>query len=166
MTMMKALMPAVLAIVLAQPAAHADGGRIAWTGERGGVTGTIVVAPVAPRIGVVQLDWIGPLPEATAGLVRATHEYAVDAEAGFERRGPEEHHATLELLAPGRWDLVVDPDGDGPLAAVELVIEVGGPLPAWRTQWPWLFSWVPLTAIGWYAASRRRSTGRAAVSPR
>ena len=67
-----------------------------------------------------------------------------------------EHHAELELLAPGLWDLQVDPDGEGPMEAVEVSIELGPPAPAWRSQLIWLLAWIPMVAIGLYAGSRRR----------
>lgn len=166
MTRPRTVTAAILAGCLASAAAHADGGRIAWTGTRDDVPGTIVIAPMAPRVGVVRLDWVGLLPEQATAVVRARHAYAVEVAAVFEARGLEDHHATLELFAPGRWELAVDPDGDGPLEPVDLVIEIGGPLPAWRSQWPWLFSWVPVTALGWYAAGRRRSNPSSKGSPK
>ena len=148
----------MLVICLLASPAPADGGRIAWTGERAGRRAAIVVAPVAPRIGALQIDWIGP--SEGGGSVKARHETGILLDAPLVRQG-DEWHAVLEMFAEGRWSVRVDPDGDGDEAAIEIPIEIGPAIPEWRTQWPWMFAWVPMVAVGLFAGVRRR-----AASPR
>lgn len=144
----------VLASYLSLSAAvHADGGRITWTGERDGRRAAIVVAPVAPRIGLVRVDWIGPGDDA--GMVRMVHEGGMSMEAPLLSRGGE-RHAEFEVLAPGIWTVRLDPDGPGEVEPIEFPMEVGPPIPEWRTQSIWIFSWVPMVAIGMFVAARRR----------
>ncbi len=134
-------------------AVHANGGRITWTGERDGRRAAIVVAPVAPRIGLVRVDWIGPGDDA--GIVRMVHEAGMSMEAPLLSRGGE-RHAEFEVLAPGIWTVRLDPDGPGEVEPIEFPMEVGPPIPEWRTQSIWIFSWVPMVAIGMFVAARRR----------
>lgn len=135
----------------------ADGGRIAWTGERDGRRAAIVVAPVAPRTGLVRIDWIGPGEDG--GVVRMEHETGLLLEAPLLARGAE-WHAELEVLAPGAWAVRLDPDGSGEVAPIEFPIQVGPPIPEWRTQWIWIFAWIPMVAIGMFTAGRRRMLPR------
>ena len=147
-----ALLSMLLVSIIAVPAA-ADGGRIAWTGERGGRRAAIVVAPVAPRVGSVQFDWIGP--SNGQGSVQADHETGIRIEAPLLRRNGE-WHSILEMFAEGRWSVRLDPDGAGGEEPIEIPIEIGPAIPQWRTQWPWIFAWVPMVAVGLLVAMRRR----------
>ena len=61
-----------VAVSLCTPDAVADGGAVVWTGERLGQRAAVVVAPAAPRAGVVEISWIGFVHEGA--FVRATHE--------------------------------------------------------------------------------------------
>lgn len=130
-----------------------DGGRIAWSGERDGRRAAVIVSPVAPRVGVLRIDWVGAANEA--GTVEAVHELDIRQDAGFVKVG-DEWHASLELFVEGRWTLAIDPDGAGPLTGVTVPVEIGPPIPAWRTQWPWLLAWIPMLGVGLYASFRRR----------
>ena len=137
--------------------ARGDGGRIAWSGERDGRRAAVIISPAAPRVGLLRIDWVGT---ATAdGVVEATHEAGMREDADFVNVG-EEWHASFELFAEGRWELKIDPDGAGPLTGVTVPVEIGPPIPAWRTQWPWLLAWIPMVGIGLYAAFRRRPSRR------
>lgn len=130
-----------------------DGGRIAWSGERDGRRAAVIVSPVAPRVGVLRIDWVGAANEN--GTVEAVHELDIRQDGGFVKVG-DEWHASLELFVEGRWALAIDPDGAGPLTGVTVPVEIGPPIPAWRTQWPWLLAWIPMLGVGLYAAFRRR----------
>ena len=142
----------LLVTMLATPV-QGDGGRIAWTGERSGRRAAIVVAPVAPRVGGVQLDWIGP--SDGEGSVRAEHETGLLIEAPLVRQNGE-WHAILEMFAEGRWTVRLDPDGVGGEDPIEIPIEIGPAIPPWQTQWPWVLAWVPMVAVGMFVAMRRR----------
>ena len=147
-----ALLLLLMVLVPATPVC-ADGGRIAWTGERAGRRAAIVVAPVAPRVGTVQLDWIGP--SDGGGSVQARHESGLLVEASLSPRNGE-WHSILDLFAEGRWTIRLDPDGPGVEEAIEVPVEIGPAIPEWRTQWPWILAWVPMVAIGLFVAVRRR----------
>lgn len=140
-------------LLLSTPPAVADGGRIVWAGTRGDVAAAIIVAPAAPRVGAIRIDWVGPADPQ--GVVHAMHENGLRERGLMVMRG-DEHHVEFELLVPGLWELQVDPDGDGPMQGVEVSIELGPPLPAWRSQLVWLLAWIPMVAVGLYAGSRRR----------
>ena len=133
--------------------ASADGGRIAWTGERDGSRSAIVVAPLAPRIGTVRIDWIGRMDEDA-------HVVASHDETGFRVREPivrvgDEGHALLELSLDGRWSIDVVPSREAAADPIRIPIEVGPAMPGWRSQWPWMFAWVPMVGVGLAAAVRR-----------
>ena len=103
----------MLVICLLASPAPADGGRIAWTGERAGRRAAIVVAPVAPRIGALQIDWIGP--SEGGGSVKARHETGILLDAPLVRQG-DEWHAVLEMFAEGRWSVTMHLSVDTRLA--------------------------------------------------
>lgn len=150
-----------LALLLVGDVVHGDGGRIAWFGERDGRRAAVIVSPAAPRVGLLRIDWVGT---ATGeGVVEATHEAGMREDADFVKVG-DEWHASFELFAEGRWELKIDPDGVGPLTGVTVPVEIGPPIPAWRTQWPWLLAWIPMAGAGLYAAFRRRPSRRSATS--
>ena len=134
----------------------ADGGVVAWDGTATDDPALLIVAPPAPVVGPLSLDWIGP--SGNHASVRATHEDGMVAIADFDGDSSvTERHATLELLAPGRWTIEVTPGVervDGPILAL---VEIGPPPGGAASYWPYLFAWVPMVGVGLFAASRRRS---------
>lgn len=129
---------------------------MAWDGTTGDDPALLIVAPPAPVVGPLALDWIGA--SGDRATVRAVHDDGMVAVAEFDGDASTlERHAVLELLAPGRWTLEMTPGvdrGDGPVLAV---VEIGGPPGGIRDHWPYLFAWVPMVGVGLFAASRRRS---------
>lgn len=148
----------VLISVLLSPAvpAVADGGMVVWTGVRLDRPSAVIVSPPAPRIGPIEIAWIGtPHPAAT---ISARHVDGIEMLAAFEpERFADEHHAFLALEVPGAWSMRLDPDGEGPAPPVLFEVVVGDAVPPWRSLWPAIFAWVPMLAIGLGAAWRRTS---------
>ena len=137
--------------------AEADGGGVVWTGLRLDRPPAVIVSPPAPRIGEIEIAWVGARhPEAS---VTARHVDGLELLAAFEPGLlADEHRALLDLGIPGAWSMRLDPDGEGPAAPVVFELVVGDAIPPWRTMWPAIFAWVPLVAIGLAAAWRRTST--------
>ncbi len=133
----------------------ADGGVVAWDGTTTDDPALLIVAPPAPVVGPLSLDWIGPSGDGAS--VRASHEDGMVAIADFDGDPSSiERHAVLELLAPGRWTIEVTPGvdrADGPILAL---VEIGPPPGGATSYWPYLFAWVPMVGVGLFAASRRR----------
>ncbi|MCP4797780.1 MAG: hypothetical protein GY885_16640 [Phycisphaeraceae bacterium] len=147
---------ATMPLWIATVPALADGGVVVWTGLRLDRPSAVIVSPPAPRIGGMEIAWVGVRhPEAS---VTARHVDGVEVLAGFEPGLlADEHRALLDLAIPGAWSMRLDPDGEGPAAAVVFDVVVGDAVPPWRTMWPAIFAWVPLAAIGLAAAWRRTS---------
>ena len=143
-----------IAVSLCTPDAFADGGAVVWTGERLGQRAAVVVAPAAPRVGVVEISWIGIVDEGA--FVRATHE---DGSVGiaplFRQVLDGEVRAVLELSKYGQWSVELDPDGDSEAEPARFSIEVAPSLPPWSAHLLELFIWIPLVAIALFAAHRR-----------
>lgn len=172
---------AALAVTLvgARPA-HGDGGVTADVRQSGDARAAAFVAPMVPRVGVVDVSvLLTPQPRAAAAsLAEAVtvvendsdpvhvHARAVHLASGIERseRATRAHQgnrllrsALLDLPRPGRWRIDVtcterarhehtgEVIAEWPALAFE--IEVAPPLPPWRSQWPWLLIWIPLTAL-------------------
>ena len=114
----------------------------------------VVVAPAAPRAGVVEISWIGFVHEGA--FVRATHE---DGSVGiaplFRQVLDGEVRAVLELSKHGQWSVELDPDGDSEAEPARFSIEVAPSLPPWSAHLLELFIWIPLVAIALFAAHRR-----------
>ena len=136
--------------------ALSDGGVVVWTGARLDQPSAVIVSPPAPRVGALEIAWVGLRnPEAS---LTARHVDGLEIRTDFEPGLlAEEHCALLELTVPGAWSMRLDPDGDGPAAAVTFEVVVGDALPPWRSMWPAIFAWVPMVAIGLGAAWRRTS---------
>jgi|GEM_PF-723232 len=139
--------------------AHADGGVTADSRQSGTARATAFVAPMLPRVGPVDVSvLLTPQPtseQSVEVIVRAVH-----VESGIERSTQAQpahqgnrllRSALLDLPRAGRWsidvriEVTIAPEGPWPSLAFE--IEVAPPMPPWRTQWPWLFAWVPLAAL-------------------
>ncbi len=172
--------PAVLAALTALAAlgswrsAGADGGVTAAVSRDGARRAVAFVAPIAPRTGEIDVSvLLSPTPPAALEGPRLR---AVHLESGLERDAAAQpahqgnrllRSALLELPRPGRWRIEIDrldattPDEAWPGLSFE--IEVSPPLPPWRTQWPWLLAWIPITAILFW---RDRLAGRAPLTPR
>lgn len=152
-------MPAVTLLLVAvaamAPSAHADGGAVMASVDSGGRRVTVFVAPVAPRAGTIEVSVLrvgaADSEEEPAPPIMITARLPGGA---LERSAPMStrhqgnrwfESAWLDLPAEGRWSIVVDGGAGWPSASFDL--EVGPPLPPWRTQWPWLLAWVPLTAL-------------------
>ena len=136
--------------------ALADGGVVVWTGVRLDQPSAVIASPPAPRIGEIEIAWVGARrPEAS---ITARHVDGVEVLAGFEPALlADEHRALLDLAIPGTWSMRLDPDGEGPALPVRFEVVVGDAVPPWRSLWPAIFAWVPLAAIGLGAAWRRTS---------
>ncbi|RPG16474.1 MAG: hypothetical protein CBB69_008585 [Phycisphaera sp. TMED9] len=146
----------VLASFLAMPVSQveADGGVVVWTGTRSERPAAVVVSPPAPRVGVIEIAWVGPRDPAAEAIVR--HAGGTRMRSGFvDARIDGEFKASFEIAVPGTWSVEIDPDGDGVAVPVRFDIVVGGPIPAWRSLWLPLFAWVPLVGVGLLAAWRR-----------
>jgi hypothetical protein len=136
--------------------ALADGGVVVWTGLRLDRPSAVIVSPPAPRIGEIEIAWVGARRQEAS--ITARHVDGVEVVAGFEPGLlADEHRALLDLAIPGAWSMRLDPDGEGPAPPVVFEIIVGDAVPPWRALWPAIFAWVPLVAIGLAAAWRRTS---------
>jgi hypothetical protein len=146
----------VLALFLSMPVnqATADGGVVVWTGTRLERPAAVVVSPPAPRVGLIEIAWIGERDPAAEVIVR--HADGILMRSGFgDARIDGEFKADFEIDLPGTWSVEIDPDGDGAARPVRFDVVVGGPIPPWRSLWMPLFAWIPLVGIGLVAAWRR-----------
>lgn len=198
------MIPALLAgiLIMLVREVSADGGVTAGSRAEGPARTTAFVEPVAPRVGPVDVSvLLTPQPIAFEGssddprhgavrlLVVATH-----IESGIERsdmatpahRGNRLlRSCVLQLPRDGRWRIEVLPGCDLLHRSLQLPsgwpsltfeIEVAPSLPPWRTQWPWLLAWIPMTALllwrdrlvaGRRPAARRRADGASiTIAPR
>ena len=134
--------------------AAADGGAVAWTGTRLEQPAAVVVSPPSPRVGAIEIAWIGARDAAAEVILR--HEDGTVMRSAFESaRIDGEFKADFEVERPGTWLVEIDPDGEGAAEPVRFNVVVGGPIPPWRSLWMPLFAWVPLVLIGLAAAWRR-----------
>jgi hypothetical protein len=146
---------ACTAMLLATTPALADGGVVAWTGERLDARAAVIVSPASMRVGAVEFAWIGPWRAGATVVATDQHGHTVSAlltQVAFDT----EVRATLELPTEGVWNIALDPDGAEPAVSVVFPITLGAALPAWTAVWPQLFAWLPLCAIGLFAARRVR----------
>ncbi len=145
----------LLTLTLCSRPAWGDGGVVAWDGTRSESPALLIVAPPAPVVGPLAIDWIGRSGERA--VIRAVHEDGMVAAAEFDGDADTlERHAVLLLDAPGRWRLEVEigiERSDGPVRAV---VEIGPPPGSAASYWPYLFAWVPMVGVGLFAAARRR----------
>jgi len=159
-----ALVAALLLMSLACGRAIADGGVTADARSDGGAHAIAFVAPIAPRVGVIDVSVLlspSPPPSLQGPLIRAVH-----LESGIERsavampahQGNRLLRSTvLEVPRPGRWRIEVAPlcdearasnaDDEPRWPSLSFEIEVAPGLPPWRSQWLWLFAWIPLSAL-------------------
>ena len=146
----------ILAAFVSMPVSQvtADGGVVVWTGTRSEHPAAVVVSPPAPRVGLIEIAWIGTRDAAAEVIVR--HSDGTVMRSGFrEVRIDGEFKADFELAVPGTWSIEIDPDGDGAADPVRFDVVVGGPIPPWRSLWMAIFAWIPLVGIGLVAAWRR-----------
>ncbi len=138
-------------------AVWADGGIVAWSGERLNQRAAVIVSPAAMRVGLVEFVWIGAHREGAVVIATNSAGQRLDCplrEGATVEGGGTELRAALELPSEGSWTIEVDPDGEGTAASAVFSLEVGPPLPAWSAVWPYLFAWIPMVAIGLFAARR------------
>jgi|GEM_PF-2157296 len=134
--------------------AAADGGAVVWAGTRLEQPAAVVVSPSAPRVGSIEVAWIGARDAAAEVTIR--HEGGTVMRSAFETaRIDGEFKADFEVEFPGTWFVEIDPDGEGAAEPVRFDVVVGGPIPPWRSLWMPLFAWVPLVLIGLAAAWRK-----------
>ncbi len=135
-------------------AAEADGGAVVWTGERLGAAAAILVSPASPRVGTIDVAWIGD-PRAAMQVV-ATHESGVRITAVcLASDAAKETHAQLLLSTAGAWRIEIQPNAAVNAAPVSVELVVDEAMPNWSSFALYLFAWVPLAAIGGFAAARR-----------
>ncbi len=131
----------------------ADGGAVVWMGERSGTRGVVLVAPASPRVGEVEIAWIGAI-EGEVTVVAAHDCGAVVFASCARTRIRDEVHGILPLSRAGVWKVELDWDGAGAGESVLFDIIVDEPLPRWTTLSMYLFAWVPMSLLGVLAASR------------
>jgi len=151
---------AIVAIAWLASRACADGGVVAASVERDERRITVFVSPAAPRAGVIDVSMLRRVTTDTAVDARldldrsAIIVVAVHEASGMERSAPAlpAHQgnrllesALLELPFSGRWRIEVRNEPPWPSPSFEL--EIAPPLPPWRSQWPWLGAWIPITAL-------------------
>ena len=113
------------AMLLATTPALADGGVVAWTGERLDARAAVIVSPASMRVGAVEFAWIGPWRAGATVVAIDQHGHTVSAlltQVAFDT----EVRATLELPTEGVWNIALDPDGAEPAVSHHFGCGVAG----------------------------------------
>lgn len=133
--------------------------------ERGGAA-VLLLDPATPRPGAAHLTLVAPgLPADTEVRFRAWPAgRPADAVQVVGRPAADTAGtwgSAVALDAPGAWEVSVEagPRTDAGAGAgtradagrdafrLQGAFAVSPPIPEWMQEWPWLFSWVPLTAV-------------------
>jgi hypothetical protein len=123
--------------------------------KREGLLITVFTAPAPFRAGPVDISVL--VQDASSGEVvpdaRITVRMTKPGQPALEYRATTEaatnkllHAAEFELPQPGRWQLEVQVEATGKLAAIGGELEAAAPLPRWRELWLWI-GWPALVII-------------------
>lgn len=154
----------VVASQLLSSSAISDGGVVVARETSEGRRVTVFVAPAVPRVGVVEVSVLrSPAPsEPSSIVIVATSDHGgVERRAEASRAGGGNRmleSALLDLPFEGGWRVEVRCDDGSPSPSFR--IEIAPALPPWRSQWPWLFAWLPLTVL---LLVRERLAGRSRI---
>lgn len=133
--------------------AKADGGALRYLERKGGYEIAVFTAPPAVRVGPVDISVL----VQDSGTSKPVSNVEIDvqlegAETVLDERATAElatnkllQAAHFDLPFPGTWKVHVRVRGPGGDESITFDIEVGEPLPPWRTWWQWIV-W-PFAAI-------------------
>lgn len=138
---------AILALLLARldHAALADGGALVARGRLlDGSPAAVFIAPVPPRVGLVQVEAVAEAWRRVPPTIRLARAGVVrEATASPSEIDPLAAVADLEVPEPGEWHLVVE----SAAGRLEATVPIAGVPPAWQARLPWMLAWVPVAAI-------------------
>lgn len=138
---------ALLALLLAwlDHAALADGGALVARGRLlDGSPAAVFIAPVPPRVGLVQVEAVAEAWRRVPPTIRLEREGVVlAATASPSQIDPLAAVADLEVPEAGEWRIVVE----SAAGRLEATVPIAGVPPAWQARLPWMLAWVPVAAI-------------------
>jgi hypothetical protein len=155
--------------------AGADGGELRYSGEKGYYRVAIFTAPVPARAGPVDVSVL--VQDAATGQARPDVPVTVTvypagrtccrercAATGEAATNKLFRAATLELTAPGRWQVEVEVGEPALAGSVCFEVEVAAPMPAWAQLVPWVgWPFAALALVGlhqWLVRRRQAAVAR------
>lgn len=136
-------------LLVAVPAAHADGGAVLAREQGGGLSVTVFAAPVPLRVGPIDLSVLVQEARDDTTILDARVLVSLFEEGSGVARwvGPADHEqatnrllyaAPISIASAGSWRALVEVQKQGAQLSMEVALDVLPALPAARRFWPWL----------------------------